>query len=262
LTLQRFVVRATARSWLILFGCWSSHTNHEEGDYSKYLGPDWRETTKQFKGKNVSTMVSNHIGFLEICTWSGFLPKVPGFVAGHHIKNFPIGHFYTKVIQSEYVDRTADKEGLERQTLHFANRMKMVEESDLDWGPLCFFAEATPTNGPNLNRFRRGAFQELHPMNIAWFKNYYNTVSPDYTVLRGLDYCFLLCCELWFWRCESHHYPVFVPNEYLFTEYARTVEGHEKMEKWEIYAHAVRDFIKTQGNFGDNFQPNREKISL
>ena len=41
-----------------------------------------------------------------------------------------------------------------------------------------------------------------------------------------------------------HYYPVFVPNEYLNTEYAKTIEGHKKMEKFEIYAHAVEDFIR------------------
>ena len=122
----------------------------------------------------------------------------------------------------------------------------MVEESDLDWGPLCFFAEGTATNGRNLNRFRRGAFQGLNPMTIGWFKNYYNNVSPDYSSLRALDYCFLLLSELTFWSSESHYYPVFVPNDYLFTEYAKTLgPNHEKLEKWEVYAEAVRDFMKT-----------------
>ena len=129
----------------------------------------------------------------------------------------------------------------------------MVEESDLNWGPLCFFAEATPTNGDKLNKFRRGAFQALSPMNISWFRNYYPGVSPDYASLKALDYCFVLCCEFWPWSTDVHHYPTFVPNDYLFTEYAKTLEGGDKMEKWEIYAEAVRDFIKTKGGFGDNW---------
>ena len=40
------------------------------------------------------------------------------------------------------------------------------------------------------------------------------------------------------------HFPAFVPNEYMFTEYAKTIQGHEKMERWEIYAHAVNDFMR------------------
>ena len=48
--------------------------------------------------------------------------------------------------------------------------------------------------------------------------------------------------------------PIFIPNEYLYTEYARTIPGHEKMEKWEIYAYAVEDLIRTHGKFGKNEQ--------
>ena len=90
----------------------------------------------------------------------------------------------------------------------------------------------------------------MHP---CWFRYHWNTVSPDYAALRGFDYGFLLVCLPFPIRTEVHHLPVFVPNDYLFTEYAKTIEGHETMEKWEIYAHAVRDLIKREGNFGDNF---------
>ena len=63
-------------------------------------------------------------------------------------------------------------------------------------------------------------------------------------------------------RFRAHTYPIFVPNDYLYTEYAKTIPGHEKMEKWEIYAHAIRDFITREGGFGQNEQALREKVSL
>ena len=102
----------------------------------------------------------------------------------------------------------------------------------------------------------------MRPINPAMFKNYINNVSPDYASLMALDFCFLMVSQLRFWRSEAPHYPTFVPNDYLFTEYAKTLDGGEKMEKWEIYAHAVRDLIKTEGKFGDNLQANRDKVSL
>ena len=34
------------------------------------------------------------------------------------------------------------------------------------------------------------------------------------------------------------------------------------MEKWEIYAHAVHDFMKKMGGWGDVYQANREKLKL
>lgn len=63
-------------------------------------------------------------------------------------------------------------------------------------------------------------------------------------------------------KLETHSYPVFVPNDYLFTEYAKTISGYEKMEKWEIYAHAVNDFIQKEGQFGVGTEQLREKIKL
>ena len=48
--------------------------------------------------------------------------------------------------------------------------------------------------------------------------------------------------------------PIFIPNEFLYTEYAKTIPGHEQMEKWKIYAYAVEDLIRTHGNFGKNEQ--------
>ena len=249
---------------LILFACNCSveYTQHEEKDvdYSKYLGPNWRES--KFTGKNVPLMISNHVGFFEYIFYMAYCPRPPGFVASHFIKEFAIGGFYTEIVQSEYVNRTLDKEALDKRVEEFKTRAEMVEKSDEPWGPLCFFAEGTATNGENLNRFRRGAFAPLRPMHPCWFRYHWSTVSPDYAALRGFDYGFLLVCMPFPIRTEVHHLPVFVPNDYLFTEYAKTIEGHETMEKWEIYAHAVRDLIKREGNFGDNYQPNRDKVSL
>ena len=34
------------------------------------------------------------------------------------------------------------------------------------------------------------------------------------------------------------------------------------MEKWQIYAHAVRDFIKIQGGFGDCEQSVKEMFGM
>jgi len=82
----------------------------------------------------------------------------------------------------------------------------------------------------------------------------YKTVSPDYASLKGFDLSFIMICEFAICKLHGHHFPIFVPNEYLYTEYAKTLPGHEKMEKWEIYAHAVEDFIRTHGGFGTNEQ--------
>jgi len=99
-------------------------------------------------------------------------------------------------------------------------------------------------------RFRRGGFQGLLPVRPIWFKFNHGTVRPDYASLKGLALSLILICEMVINTLETHSYPVFVPNDYLFTVYAKTIPGYEKMEKWEIYAHAVNDFMRKEGQFG------------
>ena len=89
----------------------------------------------------------------------------------------------------------------------------------------------------------------------------WKTVSPDYASVKGLELSFMMISEFAVKRLEGHHFPVFVPNDYLYTEYAKTIPGYEKMEKWEIYAHAVEDFMRNHGKFGKNEQALREKVN-
>ena len=43
---------------------------------------------------------------------------------------------------------------------------------------------------------------------------------------------------------KMHVLPEFHPTDYLFNEYAKTLENHEKLEKWEIYANAVNEMLR------------------
>lgn len=69
-------------------------------------------------------------------------------------------------------------------------------------------------------------------------------------------------CELSLKKVVFHSYPDFVPNEYLFTEYAKTLEGGDKMERWEIYASAVRDFMCKASGKPPGDQPIREMLMM
>ena len=71
-----------------------------------------------------------------------------------------------------------------------------------------------------------------------------------------------MLCNTKFSSTRIYSCPAFIPNDYLYTEYAKTIDGYEKMEKWEIYAHAVHDFMRKQGGFDEPCQPMREKVML
>lgn len=117
------------------------------------------------------------------------------------------------------------------------------------------------TNGLNLSRFRRGAFTSGLPVQPCYQKYGWETVSPDYSTLKGLELSLIMIAEMRLQILHAHMFPVFVPNEYMYTEYAKTLPDYKNLEKWQIYASAVEDFMRTQGKFGKNEQQLREKVS-
>ena len=88
--------RRTAHKWMIWthvpliilgFGYYIDHTSHSEESvdyYSKYLGPEWRKN--KFEGKRVSTLISNHVSFIEVLVWMSRLTP-PAFTPGHMVKH-------------------------------------------------------------------------------------------------------------------------------------------------------------------------------
>ncbi len=233
-------------------------------DYSKYLGPNWRKY--KFQGKKASTIVSNHIGFIEILAYIALMTP-PSFTPAHHVKNFPIGDHFVRSLNSIYVDRTENKEKRDALVRELGTRQRLIETDDRDWGPICFFAEGSVTNGKNISRFRRGGFESGVAVQPIHFRYLYQSVSPDYAIVKGLELGFLMLSEFSLNVFDAHRYPIFVPNDYLYTEYAKTIPGYsdepkKSMKKWEIYAHAVEDLMRREGGFGVNDQALREKVSL
>jgi len=71
---------------LLSFGYKINYQKHDDDEttdyYSKYLGPNWREN--KFEGKRVSTLISNHIGFLEILCYMSIMTP-PAFTPAHFV---------------------------------------------------------------------------------------------------------------------------------------------------------------------------------
>ena len=122
------------------------------------------------------------------------------------------------------------------------------------------YAEGTVTNGINVGRFRRGSFAGLLPVKPMVMKYHWDKVNPDCSTNLGMEFFPLIFSEWGLKDLTMTHFPTFVPNDYLYTEYAKTIEGHEKMEKWEIYAHAVNEIIRQEEGLGINSQPTRNKV--
>ena len=84
--MHKWVILIFSRILCLGFGILIFHRNHteEDVDYSKYLGPDWRKN--KFKGKRVSTMISNHIGFAENPAWLAVKDTPPAFTPSSFVQ--------------------------------------------------------------------------------------------------------------------------------------------------------------------------------
>ena len=83
-----------------------------DANYSEYLGPNYRD--QMFKGKRVSTIVSNHVTFVDILVWNSVIFP-PSYAAASFVKDLPVGPLYTDSMTCIYIERSASKEGLQKQ---------------------------------------------------------------------------------------------------------------------------------------------------
>ena len=132
--------------------------------------------------------------------------------------------------------------------------------SEEDWNILSIAPEGLRTNGTAVVRFKRGAFASLLPVTPAVLKYDYARVNPT-TDPCGFSIAFLIISDFIPTTVTLNSYQPFIPNEFLFTEYAKTIPGGEKMEKWEVYAHAVRDIIAKEGNFIKSTKTGRDNVN-
>jgi len=91
----------TATSVYVASNC-SPKVTFNDSDYSKWLGPKWREELKNYK-KVAPTIVTNHSSILDILGLMGSHWQ-PGFVAKEELRHSPVGP-QTTASQGLYVAR-------------------------------------------------------------------------------------------------------------------------------------------------------------
>ena len=160
------------------------------------------------------------------------------------------------------MERDADQATRDQNVKVIGQRQRDILEGDIDYGTFLIFPEASAHNGLYLHRFRRGAFVSELPIQPFILTFEWDSVSPGYDCIRGTDTGVLMSCELSLKKLYLDFLPVMVPNEYLFTEYRKTIPDGDKLERWEVYAHAMRDVMSEVGGFGLIDQNLRDKVAL
>ena len=103
----------------------------EDVDYSKYLGPDYRQN--KFKGKKVSTMICNHIGFLDELVWIICDSQLPSFTPADYVETLCIGNHYCRSLRCIYLKRGKDEASRDESVRRIMERQQLIETSDENW---------------------------------------------------------------------------------------------------------------------------------
>lgn len=192
--------------------------------------------------KQVPTIVSNHVSIWEIVMMLTMDP-IPSFLASAMVFTYPLAGFIMKMRYCLPINKSNGPEALQKMVDRIVERQRHLVSEESPMGPLCIFSEGTFTNGKNLLNFKRGAFMSKLPIKPCYVKYSYENFSPETCLMLLLPSSLMMCAEMAPRQIDLYQLPVFVPNDYLFTEYRKTLPDHEKLEDWEVYAAAVRDII-------------------
>ena len=111
-------------------------------DYSKWLGPNWRQDLEVFKKtKRVSTYIPNHTGLFDIfITLNGTL-GMTSFVAGIHMKRTPCFNSSIEAGDGIYSERTGEKKKAIQEVTEISTRQQEIESGNSNRKPLVIYAE-------------------------------------------------------------------------------------------------------------------------
>jgi len=238
---------------------WITHT-HDEVDYSKWLGKDYKE---KMPNKRPPVIVSNHR------TWSDVLvmmtmDEFPSYVASSHIRDLPLYGFLAVAFGSFFVQR-GDKNSRDSTVffLIFIKKLSQIKDrvneivGDEKVPQLAIFPEGGTSNGKYLLRFKRGAFEALEPIQPIYFEYYSPYCNPACEVIPiHLNLLFMACQP--FTMLTVHKMPVIYPTEFMY----KNARYNERLAKPEIYADTMREIFSETYNLEMVNNSHIEKVQL
>lgn len=201
-----------------------------EGDYSKWLGPDWKP-----EWENPGAVIMNHTCFIDILF--GMVVFFPSFVSKKSVKAYPFVGNIATALDCVFLERAGTKEEKIKVAKQLEERQAENERSGKP--PILVFPEGATTNNKSLIKFKRGAFSGLSSVQPVCAKYWsLNGISPQNdTLLQNHYYYQLLSLGT---TIDLKVYPVFKPNEYFWKHHFDEKKG---LAKWEVYAQVVREHI-------------------
>ena len=95
-----------------------------------------------------------------------------------------------------------------------------------------------------------------------FLKYEYNMFSAAYDVIPFVALFILHSCCFGY-KVTFNELPPFIPNDYLFTQYAKKIQKPEEkpLEKWEVYAETIREVLVKVGDSKKDETNYRDKTA-
>eukprot|EP00356_Strombidium_inclinatum_P016455 CAMPEP_0170493354 /NCGR_PEP_ID=MMETSP0208-20121228/13746_1 /TAXON_ID=197538 /ORGANISM="Strombidium inclinatum, Strain S3" /LENGTH=373 /DNA_ID=CAMNT_0010769273 /DNA_START=276 /DNA_END=1397 /DNA_ORIENTATION=+ len=246
--LIHFMYHVCCSFFLVVAAVRTSVTS-KEFDYSYYLGDHYKENQK--KVQNTSTIVSNHVSWLDPVI---LIKNIrPAFAPSAEFKNVPLLGTLIECIDSIYIPRGGSEESKAKALAAIRGRQELIEETG-KYAPFLIFAEGGTTNGSGLIKYKKGAFFAEKTVRPIYMKYKFGSVNPAFDTIEYLPLAILTLSWAGY-SCDLSIMPDFTPNDYLFENHA-----DKGSERWEVYAWAVRDAMMKSGGFGECNIPLRTKL--
>lgn len=171
-----FVIWTFWSRLILIVGGISYEINEIDYDYSKYLGPNYKETQKK---KNVKLMVSNHVSYLDAPILN--MAFTPSFCPTLGFKNIPIFGRILTTLSCIFIPRGSSDDEKQKAVDAICDRV-MQNELEPALPPLVIFPEGGVGNNAGLVSFKRGAFTPEKPIKPVFMKFYHDGVCPSLTL--------------------------------------------------------------------------------
>jgi lysophosphatidylcholine acyltransferase/lyso-PAF acetyltransferase len=193
-----------------------------EGDYSRWLGPDWKPS---FTG--ASTLVCNHVSWLDYFVATYLFQ--PSYLAKKTTSANPFLGAFSQALDCLFLDPSKAFDQIKERQIEISHEKGIP--------PLMIFPEGSTSNNQYLLKFRKGPFlamRSVQPIAIKYRSS--NGISVYNDSLKRISY-FLPFFAL-FTRVSVKVYPVFEPNQYFIDKFCKDDD-----EEWKAFLKVVREKI-------------------
>ena len=199
--------------------------------------------------------MSNHVSWTDIIVFLNI--NQPAFAAKRDLKDIPVFGLLCQALGCIFIAREGSQDTRNQVIDDIRERQDLIEREGI-YPPIIVFPEGGTSNGTSVLSFKKGAFAALKPVKPVFIRYDYDMLNNAYDVMPFFALFVLQCC-CYNYRVTFNELPPFIPNEHLFTHYAKKLGGNK--ERWEVFAEAVRDILVKVGGSKRDETHYREKLA-